>query len=144
MADDHWIHEMLVEVIEYVDHALLQRAANGNIVKHREMLDMFAEPHTASMRADRYAKFRRQQQDSQHLIDIAHPKGVDLAPADGVRLQQLPEDHTVLHHLVRGDLMGAIAWAIAACPQRDAHVFCGVAQRWPHSEKARVHRWRSI
>ncbi len=95
---------MLVEVIDVFDDPALQRAADGDIVEHGQMLHIFAESHPSGMRADRNAEFRRQQQDRKYLVHAANTTGIDLADAERVRLQELLEEHAVLHHLARGDL----------------------------------------
>ena len=56
------------------------------------------------MRAHRHAELRRQQEDRQDLVEPTETAGVELAEADGFRLEQLLEDDAVLAVLAGGDL----------------------------------------
>ena len=55
------------------------------------------------MRADRDAELRGQQQHRDHLVDAADAAGVDLADVDRLGLEELLEDHAVLHVLAGRD-----------------------------------------
>src|SRR4030095_10148748 len=54
------VNEMFVQMIHIFDHSIFHRSAHGNEIKHREMLDMFAQSHPAGVRTDRDAKLRGQ------------------------------------------------------------------------------------
>ena len=79
-----------------------RRGVDRDVVEDREVLDVFAEADAARVGADRHAELRGHEQDRQHLVDPAHAAGVDLADADGVRLQELLEDDPVLAGLAGG------------------------------------------
>ena len=115
VVDPDGIDEMLVQVINVFDDPALQRATDSDIVEHREMLYIFAEPYPAGVRTDRNTKLCRQQQNSQHFVDAANTTGVDLADANGICLKELLEEYAVLHHLAGRDLdwcdrLGNGAW----------------------------------
>src|SRR4029453_8719145 len=94
-VDDHGIDEMLVKVIDELGHAILERAADRDVVEHRQMLHELAESDTARVRADRHAELGRHENDGEILVDAAEAATVDLAEADGAGLEQLLEQHTV-------------------------------------------------
>ncbi len=47
---------MLVQVRCVLDHAVLQRAANRDVVEEREMLHIFTQANASRVRADRDAE----------------------------------------------------------------------------------------
>ena len=90
---------MLVQVIDVLQDTLIERRADADVIKDRQMLNILAQADAAGMRTDRHAELGRHQQHRQHLVDPAEPAGVDLAKADRIGLQQLLEDNPVLHML---------------------------------------------
>src|SRR6266545_2050179 len=117
VLDPHRIKEVLVQVIDVFEDALIERRANADVIKDRQMLNILAQADTAGMRADRHAELGRHQQHRQHLVDPAEPAGVDLTKADRIGLQQLLEDNPVLHMLAGGH-----------ADRRDGASDCRVAQ----------------
>ena len=108
---------MLVQVVDVLDHALLQRAAHRHVVERRQVLDQLAQPDAAGVGADRHAELGRQQQDRQHLVDPAEPARVDLAEVDRAGLHQLLEHRPGCAHARRSPPGSArCARAIAAWP----------------------------
>ncbi len=101
--------EVLVQVVDVLDHATLTAAADGDEVEHGKVLHGLAEADAAGMRADRHAELRGEQQVRDVLVDAAHADGVDLHDGDGIGLQQLLEDHPVLRVLAGGDADGGDA-----------------------------------
>ena len=95
--------EVLVQVVDPLDDAVLQRAADADEVEDGEMLHVLAEADAAGMRADRDAELRRHQDDRQHLVDAGDAARVDLADVDRLGLEELLEDDAVLHVLAGRD-----------------------------------------
>src|SRR5689334_21810211 len=54
VADRDRVQEVFVEMIDILQHPVLQRAADTDIVHHRQVLHVLAEAHAAGMRADRH------------------------------------------------------------------------------------------
>ena len=75
---------MLVQVVDPLDHPVLERAADRDVVEEREVLHVLAEADAAGVRAHRNAELRREQQHGDRLVDAADPAGVDLADVDRV------------------------------------------------------------
>ena len=73
---------MLVQVVDPLDDAVLERAADGDVVEEREVLDVLAEADAARVRADRDAELRRQQQHRDRLVHAADAARVELADVD--------------------------------------------------------------
>src|SRR5256886_3686880 len=90
VAHHHRMHEVLVQVIHVFHHAILERGADRDVVEHREVLHVLAQPHAAGVRADGDAELRGEQQHRQHLVDAAQPAAVDLTEPNRLRLHQLP------------------------------------------------------
>src|SRR5215216_4117398 len=94
---------MLVEVIHILQDPVLERAADTDVVKDGQMLDVLAQSHTACMWADGHAEFCRHQEHGDDLVDAAEAAGVYLAERDGISLQELFEKDAILAVLARGD-----------------------------------------
>src|SRR5207253_5927288 len=82
--DDDRVHKMLVQVGCVLDHAILQRAANRDVVEEREMLHILTEANAARVRTDRDAEFGCHEENGQDLVYPADAAGIYLADADGV------------------------------------------------------------
>ena len=96
------VHEVLMQVINIFDHAVLQTATDPDVVEDREVLDMFAESDTAGVRADRHAALGGHEEYGENLVDAAEPTTVDLNELDCFGLQELLEQHAVLAALPGG------------------------------------------
>ena len=59
VADDDRVEEVLVEVVDVLDHPTLERAADADVVEDREVLDELAQADAAGVRADRDAELGR-------------------------------------------------------------------------------------
>ena len=94
---------MLVQVIDVLAHAILQRAADRDVIEDRQVLHVLAEADAARVRADRLLELVRHQDHRERFVHAAHAAGVDLHVADRVGLQQLLEHHAVLADLAGGD-----------------------------------------
>ena len=70
------------------------------------MLDIFAKADAAGVRSHRQTVFRGHQEHTQHLVQSAHPAGVDLHQVDGAAGDHLLEDDAVLAHLAGDALHG--------------------------------------
>src|ERR1700687_4217631 len=97
------VYEVFVQVVDELAGAVFQRAAHGDVVEDRQVLDVLAEPDAAGVRAHRDAELRRQQKYGQDLVDATEPAAVDLAEVDRLGLHELLEHHAVLHVLARCD-----------------------------------------
>ena len=73
---------MLVQMIDELAHAIVERGTDGDVVEHRHVLRVLAQADAARVGADRNAELRRQQDDRQHLVHAAEPTAVDLADVD--------------------------------------------------------------
>ena len=102
-GDCHRVDEVLVKVVDELDHAAVELAADRDVVGHRQVLDELAQADAAGVRAHRHAELGRQQQDRQVLVDAADAAGVELQHRDRLCLQQLLEDHAIGHVLAGRD-----------------------------------------
>src|SRR6185437_10711784 len=95
-ADDaHRVGEVLVQVIDVLQHPVVRRGADRDVVEHRQVLDHLAQPDAAGVRADGHPVLRGEQQDRDVLVDARDPAGVDVQHVGRARLEQLLEDHPV-------------------------------------------------
>jgi hypothetical protein len=101
--DPHRRDEVLVEMVDVLDPATVQIAADRDEVEHRQVLDDLAQADTAGVWADPDTVLGRQQEDGDVLVHPADPAGVDLRDVDRVGLEQLLEDDAVLDVLARCD-----------------------------------------
>ena len=83
-------------MVDPFDEAIIERAAHGDVVEHREVLDVLAEPDAAGVRTDRNPELRREEEHGERFVHSPDPAGVQLAHVDGVGLEQLLEDDAVL------------------------------------------------
>src|SRR3972149_2309359 len=104
--DAHRILEVLVKVIDVLDHAILHAAAHRDVVEEREMLHVLAETDAAGMRTDRDSELRRHEKHRDHFVHSSETAGIDLTVADGLRAPELLEHHPVVAVLSRGDTDG--------------------------------------
>src|SRR4029453_2691278 len=79
----HRVDEVLVQVIDVLDHPTIQPRAHPEVVEHRQVLHVLAKSHTTGVRADGYPELRGHQQDRDHLVNTRDPAGIDLAHLDG-------------------------------------------------------------
>src|SRR5204863_6084595 len=86
------VDEMLVQVIDELADAVVERGSDCDVVEHRHVLRVLAEADAAGVRADRYPELRREQHDRKHLVHAPEPAAVELAHVDCAELQQLLED----------------------------------------------------
>ena len=101
--DPDRVDEVLVQVVDVLDHPAVDRAADREEVEHGQVLHHLAQADAAGVRADRHAELGRQQQDRDVLVDPADPAGVDLHDVDRPGLQQLLEHDRVGGVLAGGD-----------------------------------------
>src|SRR6187401_272846 len=92
-----------MEMIDPLHDAILERGAHGDVVEHREVLDVLAETDAAGVRTDRYPELRRKEENGESFVHSTDPAGVQLAYVDGVGLEQLLEDDAVLNVFTRCD-----------------------------------------
>ena len=52
VADDCGVNEVFVKMIYPLDNAVFQGSTDGNVVEHREVLDVLAEADATGVRAD--------------------------------------------------------------------------------------------
>ena len=82
------MQEVLVQVVNPLDDAVVERAADRDVVEHREVLDVFAQADAAGMRADGDAELGGEQDDRERLVDAADAAGVELADVDRLGLEE--------------------------------------------------------
>src|SRR5260221_3983561 len=103
IADAHRINEMLVEVVDELNRAIVHLAADRDIVGHGQMLHQFAQAHAAGMREDPDAILGSHEQDRQVLVHATDAGGIDLHEIDRLRLEKLFEDDPILCVFARRD-----------------------------------------
>jgi hypothetical protein len=86
---------VLVQVIHVLDHPALHGSAHRDVVEHREVLDVLAEPDAACVRAHRHVELCGHQHHGEVFVHAAKTAAVDLAEIDGPGLQQLFEHDSV-------------------------------------------------
>ena len=82
---------MLVKMIDELGHPPLHGSRYRNEVEHREVLHHFAQAHAPRVGAYRHAELGGHENHGEILVHPAEPAAVDLAEADGARLQELLE-----------------------------------------------------
>ena len=87
----HWMNEVLVQMIDELDHPPLECSRYRDVIEHRQVLDELAQSHAAGVWADRNAELGRHQDDGKVLVDTTQPTAIDLAEADRVGLKELFE-----------------------------------------------------
>ena len=105
--DIHWGHKVFVQMIHKFDHAVAFSATHCHVVEHREVLDSLTKPYPSGVGADPDSELRREQEYSHVFIDTCDSGCVDLKNFKGFRLQELFEDHAVLHVLTSGNWYGS-------------------------------------
>src|SRR5678815_2722885 len=90
-ADDAWIHEVFVQVIDELGHAIVHPPRHAQKIKHREMLDQLAQPNAPGVWTNGNAELRRHQDNRQVLVHSTEAAAIDLTEVDRLRLQQLFE-----------------------------------------------------
>src|SRR5487761_1427451 len=103
LANLHRINEVLVEVIDILRNAALQRSGNAEIVESREMLHIFTKAYPSGVGTNWNTEFLRQQDDREVFIDSAQAAAIDLANVDSFRLHQLLKHHPVMAMLAGRD-----------------------------------------
>ena len=86
------LHEVLVEVLGVLGHAVLERAADADEVERGEVLHVLAEADASRVRAHRNVEVIGEEDRGDHLVHAAEAAAVDLQHVDRARLQEL------LHH----------------------------------------------
>ena len=82
--DAHRVLEVLVQMIDVLDHSILHAAAHRDVVEERQMLHVLAETDAAGMRTNRDSELRRHEQHRDDLVHSAETAAVDLTVADGL------------------------------------------------------------
>ena len=77
---------MLVQVLHVLEHAILERAADGDVVEDRDVLHVLAKADAARVRADGDAELGREQQHRENFVQASQPAGVELAESDRLSL----------------------------------------------------------
>ena len=71
VAHRHRVLEVLVQVVDILDHAVFKAAANPDVIEDGQVLHVFAEADPAGVRADRYAAFSGHEEHGEDLVDAA-------------------------------------------------------------------------
>ena len=107
--------EVLVEVVDVLDHAVGQVGRDADVVEDREVLDELAEADAAGVRADGHPELRREQDHRERLVHASEPARVDLAERRSPRAWRSCLNITRLWTCSPvATRIGAIARAIAA------------------------------
>ena len=81
--------EVLLEVVDELADAVVERRSDCDEVEHRDVLGVLAEADAPRMWADGHSELRGEQHDGQHLVDAAETAAVDLAVVDRALLKQI-------------------------------------------------------
>lgn len=84
VLDDGGVGEVLVEVVDVLDDAVLAAAGHRDVVEHRQVLHQLAQSDATGVGADRDAVLGREQQDGEVLVHPGDACGVDLDEVDRV------------------------------------------------------------
>src|SRR5436309_1744292 len=76
IADNGRVHEMLVQVVGVLGGAVVELAADGDVINDRDVLDVLAETEAAGMGTHGHAELGGQQQYGKHLVEAAQPTGI--------------------------------------------------------------------
>ena len=93
--------EVLVEMVDELDHPALAAAGNSHRIEHRQMLHEFAQSDSARVGTDRYTEAGREEQDRNVLVDAGHTGRIDLQDLQCPRLEELLE-HDPIGHVLTG------------------------------------------
>src|SRR5436190_5151082 len=75
-GDHDRIQEMLVEMVDVLDHPALEAATDRDVVDRGEMLHELAQTDAAGMGTHGNAELRREEEDRDDLVHAARPAGV--------------------------------------------------------------------
>src|SRR5260370_7189204 len=101
------LQEVLVQVIDVLENAILQRSRDTNVVDEREVLRELAEAHATRVGADGNPELGCHEHHREKLVNATDPAAVDLTEPDGPRLKQLLENYAVLARFAGRDAYGA-------------------------------------
>src|SRR2546421_11378535 len=85
--DDDRVHKIVVQVGHVLDNAVLQRAADRDVVEERKMLHIFRQANAAGVWTDRDAELGGHEENRQDLVYPTDAASIDLADANGVGLK---------------------------------------------------------
>src|SRR5207249_3016072 len=111
------IQEMFMQVVHVLEDPIFKTATDADVVKDGQMLSVFTQTHSSSVRADGKAKLGGHQQDCQYFVDAAQPAAIDLTELDSFSLHQLFENHTILAMFTRCDADGLDSFGDGRMPQ---------------------------
>src|SRR4030095_12212167 len=103
ISDRSRIDEVLMQMVDEFYSPAVERTTHRNIVKDRKVLNIFAKPAAARVRANRDTAFCRHQKHRENFIDAAEPATVDLAEVDRTGLEELLEHNAVVAMLAGSD-----------------------------------------
>src|SRR5262245_5572033 len=93
---------MLVQVVDVLGDAVLERCAHADVVEDRQMLYILTETDAAGVRTHRNAEVRGQEKHGDHLVHATESTAVDLTKPDRASLHELFEHDAVLTLLAGG------------------------------------------
>ena len=102
-ADADGGEEVLVEVVDELDDAVIHGGGDAEEIEDGEMLDVLAEADAAGVRADGDVELCGEEDDGEILIDAGYTAGVELEDVDGLGLEELLEHDAVVAVLAGGD-----------------------------------------
>src|SRR4051794_9136299 len=68
LAQANRMQKVLVQMVDKLDHPVLQRCRNGDVIKDREVLHVFTEAHSPRMRTNRDLKFGGHQKNDEDFV----------------------------------------------------------------------------
>jgi len=89
------MNEVLVQMARVFRCSVVQGTTDAEIVDHRDVLYVFAQPDTACVRTDRNVTDGSKEQNGQDLVETTETTGIDLAVINCLSLQQLFEDQAI-------------------------------------------------
>lgn len=108
LGHDARLQEVLVKMVHVFEDAALGGGRHADIVNEGEMLDVLAKTDTTGVRADGDIELLGHQKNSENLVNTSDTASIDLTEIDGLSLEELLEDDTVLDVLAGGDTSAGI------------------------------------
>jgi hypothetical protein len=103
VVHDNRVQEVFVKMVNIFKDTTFGSTRDADIINEGKMLDVFTETNTASVWANRDIELLSHQKDSKDLIDTCDTARIDLTEIDGLSLEELLEDDSVLNVFTSGN-----------------------------------------